>query len=202
MAKRENPNLVPKKFRNLKKSFLNNLQDKNSFFFRAFPSRINFYGKEKDENIVLIVRRHWIVYLPYMLTTVILFVLPILLSSLVESKTTLFAIFFASIATALSVSVFAFVKWFYNVNIITDQRVLDLDFTSVVSHSLAEARLEKIVDVTHKQIGVVGSVFDVGTVFIQTAGSTPEIQFCNILRPRKVQDVIYDLLESKGEGKI
>ena len=206
MAKRENPNLVPKKFRKLKQTFLNNLQENNSSFFKSFPNEVTFHGKEKDENVILIVRSHWIVYLPYAAIAFAILLIPVflqvILSDLSSSGSFFLGIFLSCLTVSLTVVMYAFVRWFYNVNIITDERVIDIDFSSVVSHSVSEARLERIEDVTHKQFGVLGSIFDIGTVYIQTAGATAEIEFDNIPRPREVQDILYDLLESKEKGDI
>ncbi|MHC1716628.1 MAG: PH domain-containing protein [Candidatus Dojkabacteria bacterium] len=206
MAKKENPNQIPKKFRKLKKSFLDHIQERNSNFFMSFPKGLTFAGKEQEENVVLIVRTHWIMYLPHLCLSLLSFLLPFLFKLVIpelSENPSLFLVFFLiSFMVFLSVIIFAIIKWYFNVNIITDQRVIDLDFTSVLSHTSSEARLERIEDVTHKQIGVIGSVFDVGTVYIQTAGANAEIEFNNIPRPREVQDILYDLLESKQKGEI
>jgi hypothetical protein len=45
-------------------------------------------------------------------------------------------------------------------------------------------------------------MFDVGTIYIQTAGAKSELEFDGIHKPKEVQDVLSDLLESKKEGKI
>ncbi|NMC09200.1 PH domain-containing protein [Candidatus Microgenomates bacterium] len=206
MAKKENPNQIPKKFRKLNKSFLDHLQHNNNNSFMAFPKGLSFLGKEQEENVILIVRTHWIMYLPHILAAIFSFLLPFIFRLVIpelSENLSLFIVFFIlSGLVFLSISVFTLVKWYFNVNIITDQRVVDLDFTSVMSHTSSEARLEKIEDVTHKQIGLIGSIFDVGTVYIQTAGAKAEIEFDNVPRPREIQDILYDLLESKQKGEI
>lgn len=206
MAKRENPNLIPKKFRNLGKTFTENITSKESPYFLPFPRDISFYGKEKDEEVILVVRSHWIKYLPFLAASLLVLFFPlifILLDTTLSENVVLFLAFFIPCLTlSLSIIVYAFIRWFYNVNIITDKRIIDLDFTSVVSHSLSEARLEKIEDITHKQLGLVGSLFDVGTVYFQTAGATAEIEFDSIREPRIIQDILYDLLDSKKKGDI
>jgi hypothetical protein len=206
MAKREKPNLIPKKFRKLDKPFLKTLKKGNSNTFQAFPKGATFHGREKDEDIVLIVRSHWVMYVPFLLVALVVMSLPLLfeiiLSTFTENVILFLALFFSCLTISLTIGIYAFVKWFYGVNIITDKRIIDLDFTSVVSHSLSEARIRKIEDVTHKQTGVVGSVFDIGTVYFQTAGATPEIEFDNIPRPRDIQEIVYKLLESKKGGEL
>lgn len=206
MAKKENPNQIPKKFRKLNKSFLDHIQMGNNSSFMSFPRGLTFLGKEKEENVILIVRSHWIMYVPHLFLALLSLTLPFLFRLVIPELTenlSLFIVFFIfSGLLFLTVLIFAIVKWYFNVNIITDQRVIDLDFTSVLSHTSSEARLERIEDVTHKQIGLIGSIFDVGTVYIQTAGAKSEIEFNYIPRPREVQDILYDLLESKQKGEI
>ncbi len=206
MAKREKPNQIPKKFRKLDKSFLEPLQKKNNGFFYSFPRELTFQGKEKDENVVLVVRSHWIVYTPFILVAFIVLLLPlffgIMMSGLSDNMVLFLALFTSCLTISLTIVIYSFVRWFYDVNIVTDKRVIDLDFTSVVSHSLSEARLSKIEDVTHKQSGVLGSVFDIGTIYFQTAGATASIEFDNIPRPRDVQNILYELLDSRKRGKI
>ncbi len=67
---------------------------------------------------------------------------------------------------------------------------------------MSEARLDKIEDITFKQIGVFANIFDVGTIYIQTASAKSELEFDGIHKPKEVQDILSDLLESKKEGKI
>lgn len=206
MAKREDPKKIPKKFRKLKGSILQELQEGNNNSFRAFPKNFNFSGKERDENIVLLIRSHWIVYLPQIAMGFFVLLFPALIYLPISGTdgATTFFIGMTIVAVMISVTLFmyVFLRWYYNVDIITDRRVLDLDFKSVIAHSLAEARLDKIVDITHRQMGIVGSIFDIGTIHIQTAGTVAEIDFKKIPRPRDVQDILYELLENKKKGEI
>jgi len=206
MAMKEDKNKIPVKFRNIKKSFMDTISLNNDHSFMSFPRELNFHGKEQGEQVVLIIRSHWIVTIPYLLLAILIFILPFLLVSLIptffSNIALLISLMITSLLVSLGIIVSTFVKWFYTVHIITDQRVVDLDFISIMNHSMAEAQLEKIEDVTHKQLGVLGSVFDVGSVYIQTAGAQNEIEFTNVPRPRDIQDILFDLLELKQKGKI
>lgn len=206
MAMKEDKNKIPVKFRKIKKSFMETISLNNDHSFMSFPKELNFHGKEKGEQVVLIVRSHWIVTIPYFFLAVLVFILPFVLASLMptffSSIALLISLVITSVLVSLGITVSTFVKWFYTVHIITDQRVVDLDFTSIMNHSMAEAQLEKIEDVTHKQLGVIGSIFDVGSVYIQTAGAQNEIEFSNVPRPREIHDILFDLLELKQKGEI
>jgi len=97
---------------------------------------------------------------------------------------------------------FTFLKWFFNVNIITDQRVVDIDIKALFTYQATEARLDKIEDITTKQVGLLSNFFNIGTVYIQTAGSKAEIEFDEVANPKEVQDILSDLLELKKGGEI
>lgn len=206
MAMKEDKNKIPVKFRNIKKSFMDTISLNNNYSFMSFPKELNFHGKEKGEQVVLIIRSHWIVTVPYFFLAILVFILPFILASLMptffSSIALLISLVIISLLVSLGIVVSTFVKWFYTVHIITDQKVVDLDFTSIMNHSMAEAQLERIEDVTHKQLGAIGSIFDVGSVYIQTAGAQNEIEFSNVPRPRDIQDILFDLLELKQKGEI
>ena len=197
---------VPKRFRNLKRSFVENIALHNDHSFKSFPKGLNFHGKEQGEEVVLVIRSHWIIYLPQMLLILLVLALPWIIvgisSTILHNVTIFLSLLITAFLIALSIAVSSILKWYYNVNIITDQRVIDLDFPNIMAHSMSEAQLEKIEDVTHKQLGILGSFFDVGSVYIQTAGTAQNIEFTNIPRPRDVQDILIDMLESKQKGEI
>jgi hypothetical protein len=197
---------IPRKFRKLNKTFIDHLKCERGGAFVPFPRNTSFLGKEDSENIVLVLRRHWLSVIPTIVSVFFLLLLPLVVTSLIPTESRnyifLFSLFLTCLLVSISLSLFAYVKWFYNVNIITDKRVVDIDFYSLFFHKMSEARLDKIEDITFKQIGVLSNMFDVGTIYIQTAGAKSELEFDGIHKPKEVQDVLSDLLESKKEGKI
>lgn len=206
MTTKQESNKIPKKFRNLKRSFMENITLKNDHSFKSFPQGLKFHGQEQEEQVILIIRSHWIVYVPQILLAILVLVLPWVLGAIApaifKSVVIFISLLITSLLTGASILVSAIVKWYYNVDMITDQRVVDLDFPNIMAHTMSEAQLEHIEDVTQKQLGLLGSIFDVGTVYIQTAGSNQNIEFTNIPRPRDVQEILSDLLESKDKGEI
>ena len=171
-----------------------------------FPRNTSFLGKEDDESVVLILRKHWQFLLPTILECIFLLLLPFILSVIIPNLPNrglfVFALFLVSLLISLSLLIYRYVRWFYNVNIITDQRVIDMDFETLFSHKTTEARLEKVEDITFKQIGILSNLFDIGSIYIQTAGAKSEIEVKGIHNPKQVQDILSDLLESKKKGEI
>ena len=211
MAKKIN---IPEKYAKSGKSFVkkiaNDINKSTIASLAAFPKGVNFQGMEDAEEVVLLVRRHpasflvkYLLILFFLLSPIFFF---IILTAMSPEDASIVSIGAAGslifIMVAISLAVDTFMKWFYSVNIITNQRIVDVDFHNILFHSFSETQLEQIQDVTHTVNGVMGSVFDYGSVFIQTAGTKPEFDFQDIPRPRDVQDVILDLLELKQKGDI
>ncbi|KKR06445.1 MAG: hypothetical protein UT34_C0001G0486 [candidate division WS6 bacterium GW2011_GWF2_39_15] len=202
---------IPKKFLKGKKSFIANLSSEAGTnrvgSFGVFPTNISFNGQDKGESVVLVVRRHPAVFIPqYFLILVLLFA-PVLVLSVFRDIEGLNFAFALGVGTlflllAISTAIDTFLKWYYSVNIVTDQRIIDVDFNNVLFHRFSEAQLEKIEDVSHAPSGLLSSIFDYGDVYIQTAGTKPEFEFTGVPRPRDIQDTLLDLLELKQKGQI
>lgn len=174
--------------------------------FSAFPPKTEFTGQDRGENIVLLLRQHPAVLIPQAITVLLMLLAPLLippLLGLMDYKPTagdyLFGLGLVLLWSilALSVAGVSFFKWFFNVNIVTNERIVDIDFDQLFNHRVSEAQLEKIEDVSHSAVGMWSVVFDFGSVYIQTAAEQREFEFLRIPRPRDVQDTINDLLELK-----
>ena len=206
---------VPSEYKNADKTFIEKLKrdikgSTSITSFHAFPYKVYFDGQEPTEHIILLLRQHWVVLLKPALFVALLILLSFLsfpyASAITENPA--MAVKYSMSASiilwvvAFSIAVNSFAKWFFTINVVTDQRVVDLDFANLMSHHYAEAQLEKIEDVSHTHKGALASLFDFGTVTVQTAGALVDIEFDNIPRPRDTQDVMLDLLELKQEQKI
>ncbi len=203
---------IPKKFSKVDKSFVNRLlqnEDKSVFnTFSVFPKKLNFYGKEPGEEIVLVVRSHFIAYIPNAFFGLLFLILPVLIIALsikiefFNSAVIYVGLFIVGIILCINILVTTILKWYYTVNIITDQRIVVVRMDNAFYHLYSEAQLEKIEDVSHKPIGFWSNIFDVGDVDIDTAGHEVDFHLKTLPKPRELQDVINDLLEMKQKGNI
>jgi hypothetical protein len=203
---------IPKKFLHVDKSFIDRVyseQDKVRFSgFSAFPKKVSFYGRDKDEEIIFVVRRHWIAYLPDILILLLVFALPVLFISISSIFPILgtaalhSGIFVLSIGIGCTLLLTTFLKWYYTLHIVTDQRIVVVKMDNAFYHSFSEAQLEKIEDITHQHIGILGTLFDVGSLDIDTAGHGVDFKLSMLPQPREMQDILNDLLEIKQEGGI
>ncbi len=184
--------------------------------FSAFPENVRFSGEEANEEVILLLRAHLITNVPWIVISVLLFIAPGILFPLIASikllpslsvqMTTVIVIFWY-----LATFTYAFLNllyWYFNVYIVTNERIIDVDWHSVVYINVAGTLLSKIEDANFTQVGVVPGLFDYGDVRVETAGADPNIEFANVPHPQLVLRKIHELmqkedreLEGKGSGK-
>lgn len=199
---------IPKKFRDEKFTFVDNVvqslkEDKN---IDIFPNKVNFVRREKDEEIILVSRKHWIAYFTQVLIALVVPIVPLLLtlfgSEWVGKTSTCLGLFIASVVISINILVTVLVQWYYNVSIITDRRIVSLNVVSIFHHSYTEILWRKIQDVSHDSIGVLSSVLDIGNVYLDTAGEGVDLTLRYVPKPRDVQDVIDNLVDLAHRGEL
>ena len=165
--------------------------------FLSWPDRVNFETQDRDERIVLMLRKHLITNVPWIILTIILIFAPSLLSffPLLDFLPTHFQfvalLFWYLIVTAFFLE--SFLTWFFNVYLVTDERIIDIDFYNLIYREVTDAKLDKIQDVTYTLGGVVRTIFNYGDVVVQTAGTVPNIEFQAVPDPAEVARILQEL---------
>lgn len=172
--------------------------------FSVAPKIFDFRERQEDENIFLTVRPHRITNLPWLCITALMILLPVIINffdllNFLPSKYIVVSTLFWYLLTFI----YAFEKflhWYFNVFIITDQRVVDIDFRNMLNKHFAEADLSAIQDVSSTVRGLLGTFFNFGTVLIQTAAETNQIAFENVPNPEKIIKILQHLREADQNG--
>lgn len=175
-----------------------------------FPDHADFENKDPEEEVVLILRRHPITNLGWISFSFLLLIAPAFISILpfFETLPVDYQVILAIIWYLFSAA-FVFEKflgWYFNVNIVTDERLFDVDFIHLIYREMTEANIDQIQDVTVQIGGGIRTAFNYGDVLIQTAADVPRLEFGAVPYPDKVARVLRELrLEEeveKLEGRI
>lgn len=176
------------------------------------PRGVHFDGQDNEEIILLFLRQHVIVNIKWVfITAILLFVLPIFdfllglggtsLSAIIPAKYN-FVLRFLLVLFTFGYFFENFLSWYFNSYIVTNKRVVDIDFYGIIHRRFSEAPLRNIEDITNSISGFGQVIFHYGDVAIQTAAEAREITFENVPDPDKVQDIVSDLIsEIKGESE-
>ena len=86
-----------------------------------------------------------------------------------------------------------FLSWYFHVNIITDERIIEVDFLHLVYREITDANIDQIQDVTVEVGSAIRTTFNYGDVIIQTAAQLPKIEFEAVPQPDRVAKVLREL---------
>lgn len=175
----------------------------SSFIFH--PKRIKFETKEGEEKVILVIRRHPATNLKWIIVSVLLVFAPLILSYvpflsfLPKEFQTLVVLLWYLVTFAFSL--LNFISWYFNVHIVTDERIIDIDYFNLIYKEVSDANIDKIQDVTYKMGGVARTMMNFGDVVIQTASEVPNFVFEAVPKPDKVAKILQDLrLEEQKEA--
>lgn len=174
--------------------------------FMVRPTGFRFDTQEKQEDVLLLLRRHVLTNVPWMLIVLAMALAPaalrvVPLLSPIPGRFQFMVIVLWYMLT-LGYLLESFLTWYFNVYIITDERVVDVDFYSLIYKEVSSAKIENIEDLTYKMGGAVQSIFNFGTVYIQTAGEKREFDFEHVPRPDKVVQFLNELILEEEQERI
>lgn len=178
--------------------------------FSFYPDGIDFETRESEEEVILFLRQHAIVNIPWILVAFLMILAPFFVSSLPLFELIpanfkfIFVLVWYLVTTAFVLE--KFLTWFFNVYIVTDERIVDIDFYNLIYKEVSDAKIDNIQDVTYNMGGVIRTLFNYGNVFVQTASEVPNFEFLAVPKPDKAVRVLLDLQiqeeQEKLEGRV
>jgi hypothetical protein len=180
-------------------------------FFPAYldkPTGMRFIQQNPDEVIELLLRKHPITNLPWIVFSIIALFLPALIvftdqalglnivTRIPQSLAIELLIMYDLLVLAYAIESFLF--WYFNIYIVTNQHVVDVSFDSLLSRDVTEAQYDEIQTVTAEVKGIIREFFNFGLVNIETAGKHEVLNFIDVPQPDQVADKIRDIQQVIG----
>ena len=162
-----------------------------------YPDGVSFFNEDPEEKIILLLRRHPMTNLSWITLVFLMIIAPAFFTifppfELLPSRFQIIITLIWYLVTA-SFALEGFLKWFFHVNIITDERIIEVDFLSLFYREMTDANIDQIQDVTPKVGGAIRTFFNFGDVDVQTAAAIPQITFEAVPEPDKVVKVLREL---------
>ena len=161
------------------------------------PKNLKFENQEDEEKVLMLLRRHPLTNIGWIVVSAIGFMIPYiieplnLLSLLPDSYQFVLVAFWYLLVFGYSLE--KFLQWYFSVNVVTDERIVDFDFHHITFKQVTDANIDKIQDVTYKVSGVAGTFFNFGDILVQTASEIPNLEFQSVANPDVVADILQDL---------
>lgn len=173
------------------------------------PRKMRFETQTHDEEVVLLLRRHWFTNLPWMALVLVMTLVPLLVFKLnfLGQTDAILAIPFrfqlvGSLVwyiLTLGLAFESFMMWYFNVFLLTDRRIVDIDFWGLLHKSVSETPLSNVQDITYEVSGFWRVVFNFGNLYVQTASEIPRIDFKDIPKPDLAHKKIAELIMKSRE---
>ena len=176
----------------------------SSALFKTFirdPKNTSYKGAHDDEKVEILVRRSLLSVYYWVITSIIFFVVPFFLipflASLQYNGASVFGRIFLICLTIfwyIFLSGFilqCFFDWFFDVFLVTNKKIIDIDRNCT---SISETPLRNVEDITSKIYAPWGQVFNIGSIYVQTAGEKTEFEFEMLDDPSTVRNAISDLI--------
>lgn len=174
--------------------------------FCYYPARVKFINEDPEEEIILLLRRHPITNLGWILIAILMVLAPLLFKfyPVFDFLPSGFQIVSVMIWYMITVAFIfeEFLSWFFHVNIITDERIIEVDFVNLLYREMTDANIDQIQDVTVKMGGAPRTFFNYGNLIIQTASEVPRIDFEAVPNPDEVARVLRELRVEEEREKL
>lgn len=177
----------------------------------SFPSNIKVYGQNQNEHILLFIRKDKIVLAYHVFMLLLTFLFPLLLAALIVTLSryapagsinldplfnSKFVPVFGLIWLSIILTTFfnTFFKWYYDLNLLTNNRFIDLDLIGLFHNRLEETSILSIEDAKDTQTGIIQSLFKMGNLEIFTASGETVFNLENVPESDKIRDFVMDVV--------
>jgi len=172
------------------------------------------YTSHTGEKLEFSLRRHPIVFLGPIFVFLILATIPYVAKIVIFGANELVLPHpFLNIGLRLFVGIYylsiwifffsQFTDYYLDINIVTNDRILDIEQKGLFGRSVAELDLTRVQDVHSEIKGIIPTLLNYGTVEVQTAANEENFTFSQISNPHKVRQRILELaaLDRKREAR-
>jgi hypothetical protein len=165
--------------------------------------KFHFDGQKADEQILLVLHRYWFDILSqFFLIFGMLFLLVGSFASLPALFPNLRGSHFENLFYFLEnlffifiwiVSFLIWIDYYFDIWIVTDRRIVNIEQKALFSRCISELELEKVQDITTNVHGMIPTFLNYGDLQVQTAAEQEKFLFHNIPDPYSVKDLIMNL---------
>lgn len=174
------------------------------------PLGLHFETQARNEDIVLLLRRHPITQISWLLFAlglvfIPLFFVPLILELGVLPEFITFNliiyVLFIWYLSLFGYALMSFLLWFFDVDLVTNRRLIDIKFPYLLSKEETATRITQLEDITFRRTGFIRTTFNFGDVYIQTAGARQNINFMDVPEPAGVVKKILEVWEKNEPSK-
>lgn len=159
------------------------------------------FHMQPDETVILKFRKHWFILLQATVGTIVLAAIPFVIFGIFKSLGVIPTDTIAPAATTFASALWLLLIWlslsviwtnyYLDLWIVTDRRIMNIEQVALFNREVTTWRMERVQEVTITQRSFVQTLFDFGTIEVETAGPSDEFAIIRgIPHPELVQRTI------------
>ncbi len=166
----------------------------------------HYYPQQSSapEPVVIFVRRHWFAFASWILLLAVMVIAPLVLlgallggglfPALTQTVRVVIVLgFSAYYLFTLAVFLVAWIDFYLDTTLVTRRRLVDIHQSGLFNHRVSEQSLLRVQDVSVRVEGLLQTFFQMGTVYVETAGEAPNFILKNLPHPHHVANTIMEL---------
>lgn len=173
-------------------------------------SQYHFEGQHPDEKILLVLHRFWfdilsqffLIFAIFLVFVISFIIFPSAFPNFNQGISKNILPFFENVLFMIFwiVSYAIWIDYYFDIWIVTDSRIVNIEQNGLFSREISELKLEKIQDITSDIKGIIPTLLNYGDLQVQTAAEQERFLFRKISNPEEVKDLIMSL-QKKFEDK-
>lgn len=162
--------------------------------------KMDFEGQRAGEQLLFVFRRNIVAMRKGFYALLIFFAVSLSLSFIWGYNTNLFILPVIIMGLGLILFFYHFVRWYFTVYIVTDQRLRQITQRGIFSKEVFDLKLSKIQNISYNVPGILGELFKYGTIVIQTI--VGDLVIHNVAHPSKIYNKLQDAVNDAAEEHI
>lgn len=159
---------------------------------------VHFDIQHENEEVLLVVRKHPFTQIPWIFNTSVLVLLAFFLGTFILSEFLLpnqiLVFYLFSGFFIFSYMWVNLLLWYFTVGIVTNERIVDLDFYNIIYKEYTATTVNQVSDISTTIGGFFGSILHFGDVFVKTEGFQQNIEFLNVPEPSQIVQIINQIM--------
>jgi hypothetical protein len=178
---------------------------------KIIPGYKYFVSQQDDEEVLLIIRKHWTILLKPFLIGLVLMILAVIIITLLETYGSQYTVgigntifILISSLVFLFTVLYVFTAWlisYLNIIILTSEHLVEIEQSALFNRKISELSLDCVEDVSASQHGFLKTMFHFGDILVQTAGTMPNFEFRGIGYPYESAQKIMEAQEFYSRRK-
>lgn len=148
----------------------------------------------EDEEVIRIIRQYPLTLFWRILLAVLLFIVPFFFMYPLFSRGQWgILIFGAVIMIAFIYALRIFAAWYFNISVITNSRVIDMEQRGFFDKTVSGITYDKVQDISYRQKGLWQTIFKYGSAQLQLTNTNTKIRLNNIHHPEEARELLLEL---------